>query len=73
MDGSRLQDALTLIRMGYREMPGLKLTACQARRLFDLPAEPCEAALEALVQAGFLGRSRDGAFVRRSDGVRDAA
>jgi hypothetical protein len=66
MDASRMQDVLTLIQMEYLEMPDLKLTLRQARRLFDLPLELCEPALESLVAMGFLAQTRDGAFLRRS-------
>lgn len=59
-------DAPTLIRMEYLEMPDLKLTLAQARRLFGLPIDECQTALEALVTVGFLARSRDGAFLKRS-------
>lgn len=68
MEANRIQNALTQIQMEYLEMPDLKLTAHQARRLFGLPVELCEPALEALVLAGFLSRTRDGAFLRPSQG-----
>jgi hypothetical protein len=67
MDASRMQDVLTLIQMEYLEMPDLKLTLRQARRLFDLPVELCENALRTLVSIGFLMQTRDGSFLRRSD------
>lgn len=66
MEASCMQDVLTLIQMEYLEMPDLKLTLRQARRLFGLPGDICETALEALVSVGFLARSRDGSFLRRS-------
>jgi hypothetical protein len=50
--------------MEYLEMPDLKLTLPQARRLFALPLDQCESALESLVAGGFLARTRDGAFMR---------
>jgi hypothetical protein len=65
MEASRMQDVLTLIQMEYLEMPDLKLTLRQARRLFDVPVDLCEAALESLVSTGFLWRTREGAFLRR--------
>lgn len=68
MDSNRIQNALTRIRMEYLEMPDLKLTVQQARRLFALPVELCDPALDALVLAGFLARTPDGAFLRPSDG-----
>lgn len=61
-----IDSALTLIRMEYLEMPDMKLTERQARRLFNLPDELCASALERLVSTGFLTRTTDGAFLRRS-------
>jgi hypothetical protein len=52
------------IRGEFLEMPGLRLTARQAQRLWGLEASACEALLEALIDAGFLKRTGDGAFVR---------
>ncbi len=59
-------EAVTRIAMEYIEMPDLKLTALQARRLWNIPAEVCDAALTALVARGFLVQTRTGAFLRRS-------
>ena len=47
----------------YREMPGLKLTAAQAARLWHLGVADSAALLESMVKAGFLYRSRDGAYL----------
>jgi hypothetical protein len=52
------------IQVEYIEMPGLKLTAAQVRRLCDLPSDACETALNALVHAGVLRRLDDGSFLR---------
>jgi hypothetical protein len=60
--------AFTRIQVEYIEMPDLKLTLTQIRRLCDLPEELCEAAVSALLQAGFLWRAPDGRFVRRALG-----
>jgi hypothetical protein len=57
---------LVRIQMEYLEMPGLKLTLRQARRLWNLPSDECEAALATLVDDGFLVRSRDGSFLHRN-------
>jgi hypothetical protein len=48
----------------FLEMPGLRLTEAQARRLWGLDADSCDALLRALVDAKFLFRTRDGAFMR---------
>ena len=60
--------AFTRIQVEYIEMPDLKLTLTQIRRLCDLPEELCEAAVAALLQVGFLWRAPDGRFVRRALG-----
>jgi hypothetical protein len=65
MDCKEVDDALTLIRMEYLEMPDLKLTLVQARRLWNLPADLCELAMRSLVETGFLARTAEGRFVRR--------
>jgi hypothetical protein len=61
---SGIQDVVRRIRGEFLEMPGLRLTAEQARRLWRLDQTACEAVLGALVDARFLARTRDGAFVR---------
>jgi hypothetical protein len=58
-----LQDVVRRIRGEFLEMPGLRLTLQQARRLWLLDERSCEAVLAALVKARFLARTRDGAFV----------
>lgn len=73
VDASRLRDTVTRIEMEFREMPGLKLTAPQACRLFGLPAELCDPALDVLVGNGFLSRGRDGTFIRRAQLIRHIA
>ena len=59
-----IQDVVRRIRGEFLEMPGLRLTVQQARRLWRLDETACEAVLGALVDAHFLARTRDGAFVR---------
>ena len=59
-------DAVELIRMEYAELPELRLTFWQAQRLWNLSEELCERALMALIASGFLARTPDGAYVRRS-------
>jgi DNA-binding IclR family transcriptional regulator len=65
-DHRRMSDEALLARMRaeFREMPGLKLTARQARRLLGLEAPTCDTLLEELVQTGFLRCTRDGRFIR---------
>ena len=67
-----LEQALRRARGEYIEMPGLRLTPAQAQRLWGLDQSACDALLGALVEAKFLRRTRDGAFIR-SDHVRATA
>ena len=53
------------IRAEYQEMPGLCLTERQARRIWNLDPVRCDAVLRALIDARFLRRTPDGAYVRR--------
>ena len=62
--GSGLQDVVRRVQGEFLEMPGLRLTPQQARRLWRLDETACDAVLGALVKARFLARTRDGAFVR---------
>lgn len=45
-------------------MPGLRLTAAQAARLWGMDIQSCEMFLSALAADGFLHRTLDGAYVR---------
>jgi hypothetical protein len=47
----------------YREMPGLKLTARQASRLWNVDAAESATVLDSLVAAGVLYRAKDGGYV----------
>ena len=60
----RMDDVLQRIQGEFVEMPGLRLTAAQAQRLWGLERDVCDALLKALVEAKFLSRTRDGAFIR---------
>ena len=57
---------LDRIRGEYLEMPGLKLTLAQARRLWQL-GEECLELLGMLVDAKFLCRKSDGRYARVSE------
>ena len=57
-------EVLRRVQCEFLEMPGLRLTGAQARRLWGLDAAVCEALLGALVDAKFLFQTRDGAFMR---------
>jgi hypothetical protein len=58
------EEVLRRVQGEFLEMPGLRLTEPQARRLWGLDAASCGALLGALVEAKFLFRTRDGAFMR---------
>ena len=62
-------DVLRRVRGEFMEMPGLRLTEAQARRLWGLDAASCGALLGALVNDKFLFRTHDGAFMRIESGV----
>jgi hypothetical protein len=62
--GGGTEEIICRIQGEFLEMPGLRLTDAQARRLWGLDAATCSALLDALVAAGFLFRTRDGAIVR---------
>lgn len=68
-DQMRIDDVLQRIQGEFVEMPGLRLTAAQAQRLWGLERDVCNALLGALVDAKFLSQTRDGAFIR-TDGAR---
>lgn len=58
-------EALRRARADFLEMPGLRVTSDQARRLWMLDATTCTTVLSALVASGFLSRSGNDAFVAR--------
>jgi hypothetical protein len=64
-----IQEVVRRVRGEFLEMPGLRLTPEQARRLWRLDELLCDAVLSALVDARFLARTRDGAFVRNDGSV----
>jgi hypothetical protein len=59
----RPDDMIRRIRGEFLEMPGLTLTVPQAQRLWGLDPAFCHNLLNALVDAGFLVRTHEGAFV----------
>ena len=67
----RIDEVLQRIQGEFVEMPGLRLTAPQAQRLWGLERDVCDALLAALVDAKFLSQNRDGAFMR-TEGARPA-
>ena len=62
------QALLHRIAMEYDEMPGLRLTAAQAQRMFGLREDVCVRVFDALVNAAILQRDVNGTYAR--DGLR---
>lgn len=61
---STTDDVLRRVQGEFLEMPGLRLTEAQARKLWNLDQASCEMLLRVLVDRGFLFRTRDGSFMR---------
>ncbi len=62
-------DLLRRIQGEFLEMPGLRLTEPQARRLWNLDALSCSTVVSVLLDAGFLFKTSDGSLcvsIRRS-------
>lgn len=58
-------EAVRRICREFTEMPGLRLTPEQARRLWALDDSACAIVLDALVSEHFLERDPDGRYVRQ--------
>ena len=52
------------VRSEFLEMPGLRLTAAQAARLWAVDRKTSERILDGLTATGFLFRNREGAYLR---------
>ena len=59
------ESLLRCIRGEFLDTPGLRLTAWQFQRLWNLDADECRVIIQRLVKAEFLREAPDGAFVRR--------
>ena len=55
--------AVRRARADFLEMPGLRVTSDEARRLWMLDTTTCATVLSSLVASGFLSRSGVDAFV----------
>jgi hypothetical protein len=69
IESSGTEELLLRVRGEFAEMPGLRLTAAQACRLWGVDPTTCGAMLTTLVDANFLFRTRDGAYMRIDGGV----
>jgi hypothetical protein len=59
---------LRRIRAEFLEMPGLRLTLDQARRLCGVERALCQIVLDALVNENFLSVKADGTYARLTEG-----
>ena len=59
--------AVTRVRHEFAALPGLSLTAEQARLVFDLERELCDRILHALVAEGFLAKTPLGTYTHPID------
>jgi hypothetical protein len=66
MDSMTTYAACARIQTEYIEMPDLKLTTAQVRRLCGLRPDVCDAAVRVLVANGFLWQTANGALLRRN-------
>lgn len=55
-------DLISRVRGEYREMPGMRLTFAQARRLWHMDTTTCSAVLASLLAEGVLYQCPDGAY-----------
>ena len=62
------QALLRRITVEYDEMPGLRLTAAQAQRLFGLREDVCTRVFHALVEVAILRRDLNGSYARHGVG-----
>lgn len=61
------RDLLSRIRGEFLEMPGMRLTREQARRLWALDDATCQTLLDALVETRFLTLQSDRRYGRPSE------
>ena len=59
-------EALERLKAVFVEIPGTQLSLADASRLSGLERSTCRSVLEALEDAHFVTRARNGLFVRRS-------
>ena len=64
---TRLDDLAWLIDAEYKEMPGMRLTFEQVKRLWNLSADDCGKVLDYLVSSGLLTQDDDDRFCRQVD------
>jgi DNA-binding GntR family transcriptional regulator len=62
----RISEAVERLKVVFAEVPGTQLSLADASRLAGLERAICREVLEALADARFLARGRNGLFVRRT-------
>jgi Fe2+ or Zn2+ uptake regulation protein len=60
----QIGDLVLRVETSFLDMPGLTLTAEQARHCFDIDVPTCRAVLDALTDARVLTKTPDGAYRR---------
>jgi hypothetical protein len=63
-----IQDVLNRLRGEFMEMPGLRLTAEQVRRLCGIERSMCHVVLDLLLESKFLFVTPDGHYARLTTG-----
>ena len=63
----RLDDLSLLVSAEYIQIPGLRLTALQVARLWDIDSATTDSLLSMLTDARILSKTNDAAYVRRRD------
>jgi hypothetical protein len=66
MQIAEVADVRTRIQLVFMEMPEIRLSRHQIRRLLNLPIETCEDAVGSLLTSGFLIESLEGLLGRGS-------
>lgn len=61
-----IETVVATVRHEFEEMPGLALTAEQARRLWALEPRVCGVVLDRLVEAGYLCQTVTGHYTKPS-------
>ena len=64
MQIAEVMDVRTRIQLVFMEMPEIRLTRHQIRRLLNLSIETCEEAVRSLLTSGFLTESLEGVLGR---------
>jgi hypothetical protein len=52
--------AIDVVRREFNEMPGMRLTRAQVRRLWNLSSPECDEVVDALISDGFLVETSTG-------------